>query len=252
LESLFVLAAENSPTSAEEEAAYEKLYQLYGPKSAKPSDDVRELMVELFNLYANTDPAKALNFAEQMQKEEAAELAKKAAGDKTPAAKDAKKTDAKVPPPKPLWESVADFQKSVVDAQSLAAKKKYADAHALLAKSVLKPKDDFDPLSHVDQDPSRILDANAVAASGDVQKAYDSVKTALLPEPDPSLQAALLSLGAKLGKTPQQVDDDVWQTREAKAKPMTPFDLTQYVTGKQVKLADFRGQVVLVNFWFPG
>jgi len=253
LEFLLVLAAENSPSPAEEEAAYEKIYQVYGPKSAKPSDDVGDIMVDLFNLYAKADPAKALTFAQRMQKDEADELAKKAADDKkTEAAnKDPKKSDAKAPP-KPLWESIADFQKNIVQAQSLIAQKKYADAQALLAKSDLKPTGEYDALSGVGKTQYELTEAQAFAGAGDNQKAYDTVKTALLPRPDATLEAALDSYGAKLGETTAQVDDDVWQSRESKAKAMTPFDLKQYVTDKEIKLADYRGQVVLVNFWFPG
>jgi hypothetical protein len=252
LELLLALAAENSPTVAEEEAAYEKLYQAYGPKSAKPSDDVSDIMVDLFNLYARTDSAKALAFAQQMQKAEADALAKKAAAENKgqTAGKDSKKADAKAP--KPLWESISDFQKSLVDAQSLFAQKKYADALALLDKNALPSSGGNDPLSGVEPTPYDLTKAEALAGSGDNQKAYDSIKTALLPQPDASLEAALATYGAKLGKTPAQIDQDVWQSRESKAKAMTPFDLKQYVTDKDVKLADFRGQIVLVNFWFPG
>jgi tetratricopeptide (TPR) repeat protein len=255
LEYLLDLAAENALTVTQEEVDYEKLYQIYGPKSAKPSDDVTYIMVDLFNLYAKTAPAKALTFAQQMQKDQAAELAKKAAADKQNAAKtkDAKNAkNANAKPPKAFWESVVDFQKTIVDAQSLIAQEKYADAQALLDKSALKPKNDFDPLSGVDQIPYDLTKAQALAGSADNQKAYDTIKTALLPQPDESLKAALVTYGAKLGKSPQQVDQDLWQSRESKAKAMTPFDLKRYVTGKEVKLADFRGQIVLVNFWFPG
>lgn len=256
LEFLLVLAAENEPSSNEELAAYQKLYDLYGPKSANPSDDVSDIMIDAFNLYAKSDSAKALAFAEQMQKDEAGQLAKKATADKEAqaAAKD-KDKDAKKsadPPPKPLWESIADFQKNIVQAQSLIVQKKYADAQALLAKNDLKPTKEYDPLSGVEQTQYELAQAEAFSGSGDNQKAYDTIKTALLPRPDRSLEAALDSYGAKLGKTARQVDDDIWQSRESKAKAMTPFDLKQYVTDKEVRLADYRGQVVLVNFWFPG
>ncbi|MFZ0641461.1 MAG: tetratricopeptide repeat protein [Candidatus Acidiferrales bacterium] len=246
LEYLLVLVAQNAPSPSEAEAAYQKLYELYGPKSVHPSDGISDMMVSLFNLYAETDPSKALSFAQQMQKDQTEQLAKKAAADK---AKDsaAKKSDAK-----PLWQSIADFQKSLIDARDLTAQKKYADAQALLAKNALKPKNDFDSLSGVDQTSYELAQAEALAGSGDTQKAYDSVKTALLPQPDDSLHAALVAYGAKLGKTPEQVNQDVWQARESKAKPMTPFALKQYVTDNEVKLADYRGQVLLVNFWFPG
>lgn len=256
LQFLLVLVAENEPSPARAEAIYEKLYELYGPKSPDPSDDISYTMIDAFSLYAKTDPAKALAFAEQMQKDEADELAKKAAANRateTPSKdKDTKKSNAAAP--KPLWEAIADFQKNIVQAQALIAQKKYADAQALLAENenALKPKNQFDPLSGLDQGPYKITQAEAFAASGDNQKAYDTVKTALAPRPEASLEAALDSYAAKLGKTPAQADDDVWQSREAKAKAMTSFDLKQYVTGKEVKLADYRGQVVLVNFWFPG
>jgi Tfp pilus assembly protein PilF len=250
LETLLMLVAENAPTPAEQQAAYEKIYQLYAPQSAHPSNSLDEIMPQLFNLYARSDASKALTFAEKMESDEAAAQAKKAASEKASAATSRSKTDAKRQ--KPFWQTIVDYQKSIIDAQSFITQKKYSDALNLLAKNDLKPANDYDPLGQIDRTPYQLTKAEAFAASGQTQKAYDSIKTALLPQPDDSLDAALVSYGAKLGKTPAQVREDLWQTRDATAKPFTPFDLKQYVTNKDVKLADFRGHVVLVNFWYPG
>lgn len=266
LDFLLMLAAENAPTVQDQESLYEQIYSMYGPQSAHPSDDLNGMMPQLFNLYAENDPQKALNFAEQMQKDAAAQLAreaveqaKKAAADKSDKTSadtkkaDAKKADAKKAEakPKPFWQTVADFEKAIIDANALTTQKKYSEALALLDKNAIKTKGEFDELSGIDQTSYQLAKAQALAGGG-AQKAYDSIQTALLPKPNEILEAALVSYGAKLGKTPTQVRGEVWQAREAKAKPFTPFDLKQYVTNKEFKLADFRGHVVLVNFWFPG
>jgi hypothetical protein len=262
LEYLLVLVAENVQSPEEQEAVYQKLYRIYGPKSAHPSENINDIMVDAFNLYARSDPAKALAFADQMRKDEAEAEAQKAAAEaKTKkdsgeqANKDANKGDAKkadAEPPKSLWQAIGDFQKSIVQAQSFIAQKKYSEAQALLDKGDAKPTKEFDPLSGVDKAPYELAKAQALALSGQTQKAYSSIQMALLPKPDDSLRAALVSYGAKLGKTPAQVRQELWQVRESQAKPFAPFDLKQYVTNKEVKLADYRGRVVLVNFWFPG
>lgn len=246
LDYLLMLVAENAPTAEEQETDYEKIYQLYGAESAHPVDGLDNIMPQLLNLYARSDATKALNFAEKMENDEAALAEKQNAA----AAKNTKKSDAKLQAP--FWQTVADYQRSIVDAQLLIVRNKYSDALTVLAKNELKPTSDYDPLATIDKTPDELTEAQALAASGQLQKAYDSIKTALLPRPDDSLETALVSYGEKLGKTPAQVREDVWQTRDAKAKPFTPFDLKQYVTDKDVKLADFRGRVVLVNFWYPG
>lgn len=252
LDFLMDLGAENAPP-AEETAILENIYKTYGPNSANPSDSIDYMMVDLFNLYAKNDPAKALAFAQRIQNDEAAQLAKKAA-DKSKSQNSA--ANAKKPGEKPaetLWQAIAEYQKSLIDARALLAQKKYADAQTLLEKSALKKTSTFDP-SGINSGSYELAMAEALAGSSPsgTQKAYDRIKTALLPQPDASLKDALLAYGTKLGKTPAQIEDDIWQARESKAKPMTPFDLKQYVTDKDIKLADYRGQVVLVNFWFPG
>ncbi len=255
LDFLMDLGAENAPP-AEETAVLEKIYTLYGPNSANPSDSIDYMMADLFNLYAKSDPAKALAFAQRIQNDEAAQAAKKAAADKSKnqsTAANAKKPKAADKAPEPFWQTIAEYQQSLINANALLAQKKYADAQALLEKSALKKTSTFDP-SIINQDPYELAMAEALSGSGSsgTQKAYDRIKTDLLPQPDASFEDALLAYGAKLGKTPAQIDDDIWQTRESKARPMVPFDLKQYVTDKEIKLADYRGQVVLVNFWFPG
>jgi len=273
LDFLLMLAAENATSAQDEEALYEEIYKIYGPHSAHPSDNINGMMPELFNLYAKDDPAKAVNFAQRMLKDENESAAKKAAeekaaaektaadkaaadkaaGDKTAKADSAaasKNADAK--PEKPFWQTITDYEKSIIDANALIAQKKYSDAEALLAKNELKVKGPYDSFAGIDQTSYQLAKSAALAGGAGNQKAYDNLKTALLPKPNDSLEAALVSYGAKLGKNPAQVRQDVWQAREASAKPFAPFDLKQYVTNKEVKLADFRGKVVLVNFWFPG
>lgn len=253
LDFLMDLGAQNAPP-AEETATLEKIYKIYGPNSANPSDSIDYMMLDLFNLYAKSDPQKALALAQRIQNDEAAQQAKKSAAGKSKAdASAAKKLKDK--PAEPFWQTVAEYQQGLISANMLLAQKKYADAQALLEKSALRKTSTFDP-SGINQDPYELAMAEALAGSGSgssgAQKAYDRIKTALLPQPNASLENALLAYGEKLGKTPAQIDSDIWQARESKAKPMAPFDLKQYVTDKDIKLADYRGQVVLVNFWFPG
>ena len=48
----------------------------------------------------------------------------------------------------------------------------------------------------------------------------------------------------------QAIFQRVDRTREANAKPAAPFALKDYA-GKEIQLASFKGQVVLLNFWHP-
>ena len=55
-----------------------------------------------------------------------------------------------------------------------------------------------------------------------------------------------------LNCTPAQIEADVWALRDAAAKPAPPFDLGLYTAERKLSLADLRGKVVFVTFWFPG
>jgi thiol-disulfide isomerase/thioredoxin len=61
----------------------------------------------------------------------------------------------------------------------------------------------------------------------------------------------LTKYGAKLGKTAGQVRADVRKALEAKAKPVKEFSLARYGDEKKISLSDYRGRVVLLNFWYP-
>jgi hypothetical protein len=58
--------------------------------------------------------------------------------------------------------------------------------------------------------------------------------------------------GQKLSRSSRDVDTDVWRVRDSKATIAAPFEMASSRGGASVKLSDFRGQLVLLAFWFPG
>jgi thiol-disulfide isomerase/thioredoxin len=61
----------------------------------------------------------------------------------------------------------------------------------------------------------------------------------------------LYQYGNKLGKSDKSVDDEVWNLRSANAKPAIPLSLESFIDGKKVSLDDFKGKIVLLDFWYP-
>jgi hypothetical protein len=97
-----------------------------------------------------------------------------------------------------------------------------------------------------------LFKAEAAAGSGHVDQAYGALLDSAVALPDTRADAALLKYGTTLGKTPRDVDADIWGLRDAKAKVAAAFELPSARDGSLVKLADYRGRVVLLAFWFPG
>lgn len=145
-------------------------------------------------------------------------------------------------PTSKTWARRVAYQEALSRAQTLLADEKFADALALLEKT--------EPSSI---NPTRVLMiSEAAAGSGQVEKAYKVLADRVAAEPDDRLEAALLTHGSALKKTPQEIAADVWRIRDSRSPPAAPFELIGYADGKPVKLSDYRGRVVLLSFWFPG
>jgi thiol-disulfide isomerase/thioredoxin len=69
--------------------------------------------------------------------------------------------------------------------------------------------------------------------------------------PTDELKAALFETGAALGKSDKRVNEDLWSLLDSKAKPAAELDTTRFGDGEKIRLADHRGKVVLLNFWYP-
>ena len=87
------------------------------------------------------------------------------------------------------------------------------------------------------------------AARGELA-GYQSLIEAMAKEPSDILRDALNHYGEKVGKTPAQIQADVRTKLLARATSAEPFELTGF-DGAKVSLADYRGKVVLVNYWHP-
>lgn len=151
---------------------------------------------------------------------------------------------AKALPTNKTWQTRVTMQGAMVRAESLVADARFADALELLEKT---------------QRPSgnhgttwTLFKAAAAAGSGHVDQAYAALLESAVALPDARADAALLKYGTTLGKTPRDVDADIWGLRDARAKVAAAFELPSARDGSLVKLADYRGRVVLLAFWFPG
>ena len=151
---------------------------------------------------------------------------------------------ARAQPTSKTWQTRVAVQDAMVRAESLVADARFADALDLLEKT---------------QRPSgshgttwTLFKAEAAAGSGHVDQAYAALLDSAAALPDARIDAALLKYGTTLGKTPRDVDADIWGLRDARAKVAAAFELPSARDGSLVKLADYRGRVVLLAFWFPG
>jgi len=219
------------PTAAQRISTLEQMRQRYLDNSFSTvgMDDpdvftswLEEDMADLFNLYAQDAPHKALDLAEEMQEQKWADT-------------------------EWGWNQAVAYQQNLLKAQELISAKKYSDASALLQRKFSGDVVNYE----LDRTPLNLASAEAQAGSGNVRQAFDNLAAAWIKTPDIRLHSALLRYGAKLGKTPQQVDEAVWKKWTFSAKEMKPFELKSLDSRKKLRLSDFRGRVTLVSFWFP-
>lgn len=176
-------------------------------------------MDKLFDAYARTEPSKALNLVQSFTKE-------------SPDSYFAKKL--------PAWTAYAQL---LVEIRSEIEGKDFTKAIDQVSKIKVP-----EGLTSV---PLDLLKSEARARAGNLTDAYKGLVEAYAKDPDRLLGTALLKYAAQLNKTPEQTEADIWRVRESNAQAMKDFELVNYDTGKTVKLSDYRGRVVLVNFFFP-
>jgi thiol-disulfide isomerase/thioredoxin len=145
------------------------------------------------------------------------------------------------------WIEGVEYQSSLVRAAGLLKKKNISEAALSLEKA--KPPKWFDEVN-IQTARLDLLKAEAFYIGGDTVKAYDHLlKKAAASAPNEALNTALLDYGAHLGKGREEVDEEIWKLRSAKPM-MKDFELHTY-DGRTVRLSDYRGRPVLVNFWYP-
>jgi len=150
---------------------------------------------------------------------------------------------AKALPANKTWPPRVALQDAMAHAQTRIASRQFADALAQLEKT--------DRPSGNHGATWTLLKAEAAAGAGNRELAYTSLIESTAGSPDTRVDAALATTGAAIGKSPRDIAADIWKLRDARAVPAAPFAFTSLRDGKPVQLADFRGKVVLVAFWYP-
>lgn len=190
---------------------YELVEQRF-PKEAKGYT-----LIPLFNLYLKSDRAKALTLADAMVK-----------GD----------------PKDKQWPPLKAYAEALEETDSFISSKQYD--RALAALDAVKV-----PGYGVDRRWLDLARAQVLASEGSVDKAYADLLKAFVATPSDEVGAALNKYANKLAKSAEQVGSEITAARAEAAKPGIPFTLTDYANGKAVSLNDYKGHVVLVNFWYP-
>jgi len=211
---LLTLMADSQPDEAQRTAYREKTLKTY-VRRANPLQNLTIPMRALFETYNLTDPAKALAFAEEQ---------------------------AKIYPRVRPWQQVVDYQKTMIAVQGMITEKKFTEAQEKLEKLVA-------PFG-LSSNSIEIAKANVQLGAGEPEQAYMALLKAAGRRPTAQMEAAIRDLGGKVGKSPTQVNEDLWRSLTEKNPPMREFELAD-AKGQMVKLSSYRGKVVLVHFWHP-
>jgi thiol-disulfide isomerase/thioredoxin len=180
----------------------------------------RSGMSGLFEIYIRINPPRALALAKEMVEAE------------------------KSPQDKKSWETMSTYAQNLIEARTMIGLGKQPAEAVKLLETTPMPR-------YIDLNPMHVLKAEAMDAAGNTQQAYDALVKLMGDKPTDALQAAMRTYGAKLGKNPAQVTAEVRGLLEKNAKPATEFSLARFGDEKKVSLADYRGKVVLLNFWYP-
>ncbi|MGA8110925.1 MAG: redoxin family protein [Acidobacteriaceae bacterium] len=206
--------AMDQKTDAEKVAGFEQLRRQFPPEKYWWSENGME---ELFAIEDRTDPAKARALADDM---------------------------ARLKPQGDDWAEYTGYADGVAKAEQELKEGRAAEAVATL-KLVKRPYYSYDMRREL------LLNARALNASAGPADAYAFLLDAYAKHPTDEVGAALEMYGAKLGKSTADVHAAVWAAVEKAATPAIPFTLPGFDGGKPVSLADYRGHVVVVDFWFP-
>lgn len=176
-----------------------------------------DVPTKLFVAYAKTDPTKALDFAKRMVQRNV--------------------------PSFTSWKDVVAMQDGIVRARALLDEARASEAFDLLEAT--KRSGDV---------PDVPLQLMRVEAENKVHResaAYDRLVDLVAAKPLRPLYDALVAQARLVNKSAATMEADLRSRREARTKPAPDFQLTDYRSGTKVQLANLRGKVVLVNFWFP-
>nr|WP_162988815.1 TlpA disulfide reductase family protein [Pedobacter schmidteae] len=177
-------------------------------------------MSSYFNILLSENPQKAVALAQEMAKTE----------------KEEKKT----------WPDLVLQAQTIAKAKMLLDQKKGTEALTILKQLKLSKYSAF-------KTDLEILKAQAADVAGNTGAAYDSLIVTFVKSPSTVLKTAIAGYGSKLRKNEEQIDTDIWTRLNVNAQVATPFNgLKRYLTPGKASLADYKGKVVLLTYWFPG
>ncbi len=215
-QSLYWLA-ERSKKAADKMKYFELLHDSYAPEKFNWSSGG---MSSYYNILLSENPEKAIALAQEMAKTEKEE--------------------------KKEWPAMVVQAQAVAQAKTFMEQKKGAEALTVLKQIKLSRYSQF-------KTDLELLKAAANDIAGNTAGAYDSLIVVFAKSPSTDLRIAIGSYGEKMDKNKEQVDGDIWTTLNANAKIATPFNnLNRYLTPGKASLADYKGKVVLLTYWFPG
>ena len=198
---------------------YERLRTAYPPEDF---DWSASGMTQLADLYSESQPEKALALAEQMVAATAEEPDGWSATH---------------------WNERLTFQQGVMKGDELIAGGQYRQAVELLQDTTI-PRFTNANVFHETR-------ARALQGAGRTVEAYEYLLGLAAKEPTDRVWAAILVYAEKLGKDDKTIRAEIRDVLEEDAEEIRDYSFERYDNGQRVSLSDFRGKVVLLNFWYP-
>jgi thiol-disulfide isomerase/thioredoxin/Tfp pilus assembly protein PilF len=144
----------------------------------------------------------------------------------------------------PQWAGRLAYVEAIIKARAAVAEGHPAVALTAL-KSVEAQKDQASDAQWF------LAQAQALDSAGKTNEAIVVLRDSFVVAPSDNILDALRKYEAKIGKTPAQIDADIWTGYQAKAEPAKPLQLKRLDNGQTVSLAAFKGKPVIVDFWYP-